>query len=198
MRSFCPWIPTRLLVLLCIHVNLKCISSFSPTLAINHDVATHVNKIINNPNDRQHKLCMVSGSITNEVPTGKVVVIRHLYRFSPTQMSVENKYAIEERQYFTVGQDRSLEPLGDKSIIFRGNESFDENGGVASVGPALYTLQGLKDGGSVLESCYAMALYSMENPAIVGGVRLDLEARDLRVCVVPILGGTDWLSPSSL
>ncbi len=165
---------SRLLVLLCIHVNLKYISSFSPTLAINRHVAAHINKIINNPNDRRQKLYMATGSITNEVPAGKIVVIRHLYRFSPTHPSVETKYAIEERQYFAVGQDRSLEPFGDKSIIFRGNESFDQNGGVAKVGSALYTLQGLKDGGSVLESCYAMALFSMEHPQIVGGKGLEI------------------------
>ncbi len=187
MHSMYPRISSGiLLVLICVQVNLKYVNSFSPRLAT-------TNQWITNKRNVHHKqLYMVSegdgaddsradDSSADESHAGKIVVRRHLYRFMPTKKSTETKYAIEERQYYSAREDGSLEALGDKSIIFRGEEPFEENDGVTRVGPALYTLQGLHDekdseglGGSVLESCYAMALYCMEHPEIVKGKGLEV------------------------
>ncbi len=127
---------------------------------------------------------LLSEGDSNKTPKKKVVVRRHLYRFSPKQpyTSSKIKYAIEERQHYSIKEDNTLEPLGDKSIIFRGEEvRTGEDKGIVRVGPALHTIQGLKDekdsaglGGTVLESCYAMALYCMENPEIISGKGLEV------------------------
>ncbi len=119
---------------------------------------------------------------------GTVVTERYLYRFSPTDSDIQSPYAIEERQYYAVAADKSLEPLGDKSIIFRGgerNESGNRNpsedgkpGVYTQIGPALYALEGLKEqedpDGLEDSSSYAIALYCMEHPKIIRGRGLEV------------------------
>lgn len=127
--------------------------------------------------------------------SGKVVAQRYIYRFSPTKSPVQSAYTIEERQYYSVAEDRSLEPFGEKCFIFRGPESKDDDveppeesvkkNGMPRVytriGPALHKVEGLQEeedpdglGGSVWASSYVMALYCMENPEIISGRGLEL------------------------
>ena len=130
---------------------------------------------------------------TQTYTPGTIVTERSLYRFSSSSSSNSNKneseskyksnniisspYAMEERQYYAVASDhQSLNPLGGKSIIFRGPPkptSEKPNGAYTQIGPALYAIEGLKgeedpDG---LEdfSCYAMALYCMAHPDVIQG-----------------------------
>jgi hypothetical protein len=124
---------------------------------------------------------------------GNVMIQRYLYRFSPTKSTIQTPYTIEERQNHIVGEDGySLEPIGDKSIIFRGggassspNED-DFDGNFAKIDPALYAVEGLKGENDVdnntgfgndseLEwSHYAMALYCMEHPEFFKGRGLEV------------------------
>lgn len=122
--------------------------------------------------------------------TGKVVAQRYIYRFSPSKSPVTTPYSLEERQYYTVAEDRSLEPFGDKCFIFRDGEAKDDgvnppegslkkNGMprvYTRIGKALYTVNNLQEeeeeegiGGSVWESSYVMALYCMEHPEMLTG-----------------------------
>ena len=105
---------------------------------------------------------------------GTIVTERYLYRlsFSPTESAIQSPYSytIEERQSYTVAKDQSLQPLGEKSILFRGagstrtrstqNETktstetntehpsdhyVDVDANVYTMmGPALYAVEGLK------------------------------------------------------
>lgn len=127
--------------------------------------------------------------------TGKIVAQRYIYRLSPEASSVTTPYTLEERQYYTVAEDRSLEPFGEKHFIFRDDvrknpdveapeESVKKNGiprVYTRIGKPLYTVKDLKEddddeelGGSVWESSYVMALYCMEHPEIITGKGLEL------------------------
>ncbi|GFH60816.1 hypothetical protein CTEN210_17292 [Chaetoceros tenuissimus] len=127
--------------------------------------------------------------------TGKIVAQRYIYRLSPERSSVTTPYTLEERQYYTVAEDRSLEPFGEKHFIFRDDvrknpdveapeESVKKNGMprvYTRIGKPLYTVKDLKEddgdeelGGSVWESSYVMALYCMEHPEIITGKGLEL------------------------
>lgn len=126
---------------------------------------------------------------------GKVVAQRFLYRFSPTRSSVTTPYTIEERQYYSVGEDRSLEPFGDKCFILRGAEdngpdvqpppeTLKKNGQprvYTHLGPSLYKIDNVAEedeeenlGSSVWESSHAMILYCMANPEIIKGRGLEV------------------------
>lgn len=117
-----------------------------------------------------------------ELTPGTVVTERYLYRFSPTESAIQTPYAIEERQYYAVASDKSLEPLGDKAIIFRGAETKDGSedpsdsgkpGVYTKLGPALYAVEGLTEtedpDGLEDASNYVMALYCMQHPEIIKG-----------------------------
>mmetsp|Transcript_7839 Transcript_7839/g.14775 ORF Transcript_7839/g.14775 Transcript_7839/m.14775 type:complete len:482 (-) Transcript_7839:84-1529(-) len=128
--------------------------------------------------------------------TGKVVAQRYIYRFAPTKSTVTSRFTLEERQYYTVAQDRSLEAFGDKCFIFRDAEASDDGvdppeeslkkNGMPRVytrlGKVLYKVNDLKEGdeeeegvgGSVWESSYAMALYCMENPDVFTGKGIEV------------------------
>jgi len=127
--------------------------------------------------------------------TGKVVAMRFIYRFSPTKSSIQTPYTIEERQYYSVAEDRSLELFGERSFIFRGPERQDEDvqppeesvkkNGMprlyTRIGPVLHTVEGLQEdddiddlGGSTWESSYVMALYCMQHPEIISGRGLEV------------------------
>jgi len=121
---------------------------------------------------------------------GKFVTQRNLYRFSPTQNSGQSPFAIEERQCFQVMEDQNMKRIGEKSIIIRGfdaveesaesiTKSDDESRKLISVGPPLYSANGLDDmsfaaTGSMQESDYAIALYCMANPDIIQGEGMQL------------------------
>lgn len=121
---------------------------------------------------------------------GKVVTQRSLYRFSPTEESVQSPFAIEEHQYFQVTEDESMELIGEKSIIIRGfdtveesEESITKSGDkphkYITVGPPLFSVNGLEDipednNGSARESNYAVVLYCMSNPDIIQGTGMQL------------------------
>eukprot|EP00558_Chaetoceros_sp_UNC1202_P004917 CAMPEP_0197246920 /NCGR_PEP_ID=MMETSP1429-20130617/23539_1 /TAXON_ID=49237 /ORGANISM="Chaetoceros sp., Strain UNC1202" /LENGTH=441 /DNA_ID=CAMNT_0042707695 /DNA_START=22 /DNA_END=1347 /DNA_ORIENTATION=- len=126
--------------------------------------------------------------------TGKVVAQRYIYRFSPTKSSIKTPYTIEERQYYKVAEDRSLDPFGDRCFILRGGEKTDDeveppeesikkNGmprAYTRIGPALQSIKDMKEneddelGATVWESSYVMALYCMENPDIITGRGLEV------------------------
>ena len=118
---------------------------------------------------------------------GNVVAKRNLYRFSPTQSPIQSPFTIERRQYFTVQQDQSMEPIGGQNFVFRGFvEELDEGEeeepifkadatrNFAAVGPALYSVNGLADGGASQDSNCALALYSMANPDTFEGQGMQL------------------------
>ena len=122
--------------------------------------------------------------------TGKVVAQRFIYRLSPLKSPVTSPYTVEERQYFTVGEDRSLEPFGDKCFILRGPEgdntdvepppeTLKKNGQprvYTCIGPCLYKVDNIAEededenlGSSVWDSSHAMILYCMANPEFMKG-----------------------------
>lgn len=131
---------------------------------------------------------------SNEISVGNVVAQRSLYRFSPTQSSVQSPFAIEECQYLKVKQDESMEPIGDRSFILRTfdadleedtgnayNKSNESAQKYTTLGPALYSANGFGENGipeenkgSTWESSYAAALYCMANPDIVQGKGMQL------------------------
>jgi len=129
--------------------------------------------------------------------TGKVVAQRYIYRFSPDKSAVTTPYTLEERQYYTVAEDRSLEPFGGKCFIFRDGEVKDDvlppeeslrkNGTPRvhkRIGKALYTVKDLCEeseeegedllGGSIWDSSYVLALYCMEHPEIIRGKGIEV------------------------
>jgi hypothetical protein len=129
--------------------------------------------------------------------TGKVVAQRYVYRFSPDKSAVTTPYTLEERQYYTVAEDRSLEPFGDKCFIFRDGESKDDvpppeeslkKDGTPRVykriGKALYTIKDLSEGveeededllgGSIWESTFCLVLYCMAHPEIIRGKGMEV------------------------
>lgn len=132
---------------------------------------------------------------TNSNLSGKVVAQRFVYRLSPTKSSVTTPYTIEERQYFSVGEDRSLEPFGDKCFIIRGPENtadvepppetLKKNGQprvYTRIGPSLYKIDNIVEedeeesllGSSVWDSTHAMILYCMANPDFIKGKGLEV------------------------
>lgn len=134
-------------------------------------------------------------SSTNNL-SGKVVAQRFVYRLSPTKSSVTTPYSIEERQYYSVGEDQSLEPFGDKCFIIRGPEnnnvnvepppeSFKKNGQpriYTRIGPSLFKVNNVMEedeeesllGSSVWDSTHAMILYCMANPDFIKGRGLEV------------------------
>lgn len=108
---------------------------------------------------------------------GQVIAQRRIYRFSQTESPIQSPYSIEERQYFTVAGDRSLEKLGDKCIVFRADDGVSNTvNGQMTVGPALYKVHGMEgiEEGSESDSSYAMALYCMKHPKIISGEGLEV------------------------
>ncbi len=124
---------------------------------------------------------------------GTVVTERYLYRFSPTKSAVQTPYTIEERQHFRVLEDKSLECLGEKSVIFRGAGNQDGTGNpldhgsfskdYTKIGPALYAVEGMhnsstdkirssKEPGN--KTNLVMALYCMEHPEVFKGRGLEV------------------------
>lgn len=132
--------------------------------------------------------------------SGKFIAQRYIYRFSPTKSEVTAPYAIEERQYYSISEDRtSLEPCGDKRFFFRAD---DDDGGSPSppdvnksngdprtytrIGPSLYKMvHNLNGGGdeddedselglTVWNASFAMVLYCMANPHLIQGNVLEL------------------------
>ena len=127
--------------------------------------------------------------------SGKVVAQRFVYRLSPTKSSFTTPYTIEERQYYSVGEDRSLEPFGDKCFILRGPEYTDveiepppetlkKNGQprvYTRIGPSLYQMNNVAEeeedeslGSSVWDSSHAMILYCMAHPDLIRGKGLEV------------------------
>jgi len=165
----------------------------------------------------------MSSSSTGSDLTGKVVAQRFVYRLSPTKSSVYTPYTIEERQYFSVGEDRSLEPFGDKCYIIRGPENDDtdvepppeslkKNGQprvYSRIGPSLYKIKNIAEedegdnlGSSVWDSSHAMALYCMANPDIIKGKGLEVGTGvgvgGILSCIgAGIVSGATEISPSS-
>lgn len=151
------------------------INSFSPTSLFSTPPSTY-------SRDISTRLFM-SVDKSKDIKPGQVITTRYLHRFAPSKS--QTPYTIEERQMYSVAGDRSLMPLGDKTIIFRGdvgehgkvdiNTSNGER--VTSIGPALYTIDGLhmgkaglqKLGDSIWGSSYAMALYCMGHSETIRG-----------------------------
>lgn len=176
---------SALLVLIGFCEHCTQIKSFSPSLINSH--------AIRNSHDRGLFMSVEPSSDL----TGKVVAHRSLFRFSPTESSIQTPYTIEERQYFSVTQDKSLEPISTKSLIFRGvgsndndvksewswrmdsdtNESSKKSmpRDFTRVGPALHTINGLQeDDDRAWDDKFAIALYCMQHPEIINGEGIEV------------------------
>jgi len=119
---------------------------------------------------------------------GKVLAKRFIYRLAPTKSTVSAPYAIEERQYFSIGTDNNLKPLGDKCFFIRADvksesqsspKSMKENAPNRSymhIGSSLYQFKNaVKEKDSEdLDSCFVMALYCMANPNLTVGNVLEV------------------------
>lgn len=128
----------------------------------------------------------LTGTIVSEDLKGKLFAQRRIYRYSPAELTVRTIYTIEERQYYSVSKNRSLQPFGGKTIIYRGkyveengssNESSSEKkNSDIKLGPVVYSVKGLKDDDQCQkgDSIYAMALYCMEHPEILSGKGLEV------------------------
>jgi len=135
--------------------------------------------------------------------SGKLIAQRYIYRLSPTKSSVTAPYTIEERQYYSVSEDRtSLEPHGDKRFFLRADDNGNDDDrssppeGVKKssgqprtytrIGPSLYKMvhqvrerddeddEDSELGLTVWNSSFAMTLYCMANPHLVEGNVLEL------------------------
>ena len=159
-------------VLLGFNSQVSWIDSFSPSFPVPRSSTRNVR--INNIHERDTHLFMslaTAADETEDLTPGTVVTKRYLHRFSPTDSAIQTPYTIEERQKYSVREDKSLVSLGDKSLILRGGVS-EEGEGVAStgmpvtsVGPSLHTIEGLKMDSTDLipqswGSSYTMALFS--------------------------------------
>lgn len=149
-----------------------------------------------NATSRRRRDAPLSMSSNGNDLTGKIVAQRYIYRMSSTKSSTTTPYTIEERQYYKVAEDRSLDSFGERCFIFRGGEnandgieppeeSVKKNGMpriYTKLGPALHCIKDLKEdeddmdglGGTVWESSYAMALYCMAHPDIIKGKGLEV------------------------
>ena len=171
-----PNAPRRLVVLLLLYEQFTMIDSFHNPTGLTKQLNTgHFDTHLSMAPDQNQGLS-----------PGKVMTTRYLHRFSPTKSPVQSSYTIEERQKFYVGKKNKLEPIGDRSVIFRGGVggkdetnplSNGSGSSVISIGPALYNVEGLQagDGDSSWESTYAMALYCMKYPEIFEGKGLELK-----------------------
>ena len=124
-----------------------------------------------------------------EISPGKILVQRNLFRLLRNNANAKPYHSIEERQYYTVAEDRSLKTVGEKRIIFRGDNSKNHNAKPCfleegqyrvKIDPALYTFKGLKGEGttnnetSVWQNSFAISLYCMEHPETITGELLEL------------------------
>jgi len=138
--------------------------------------------------------------MSNTNLSGKLVAQRHIYRLSPTRSSVTAPYSIEERQYFSISEDQTLEPYGDKRFYIRDDYEDDNDNErpfsppearkksgeprmYTRIGQSLYKMEysGVDDeeeddelGLTVWNSSFAMTLYCMANPSLVQGNVLEL------------------------
>jgi hypothetical protein len=124
-----------------------------------------------------------------DLSPGAVVTKRFLHRFSPSKSDIQSPYAIEERQKFSVAEDMSLEPFGDKTVIIRGGvlkpDEVDPtvaspSHGFIGIGPSMYTVEGLQIDSTELNnpgwtSSYVMALYCTNYPKLISGKGLNVE-----------------------
>lgn len=127
--------------------------------------------------------------------TGSIIAQRHVYRLSPSEGAVRCAFVIEDRQYFKVQNDNSLESYGDRCFILRGPSEktsiFD-----FELGPALLTINGLKDDHDLddesrrvmWQNAYATMLYCVANPFIIHGEGLGLSSCTGLVGILSILG----------
>jgi hypothetical protein len=152
-----------------------------------HANGFNVNEWANvNTNTHTNMPHVTSKNMHNHSP-GKIVAERHLYRFSPSSSSVQAPFTIEERQYFSVKYDKTMEPLPGKTYIFRQNEEFKEDGIsgrlYTKIGSPIFTLNGFKGNGvqqqqkheeQLSNSDLAIALFCMQHPEIIGGKGLQL------------------------
>lgn len=174
-----------ILLFLGLNAQLSWIDSFS--LVKNAPSAFNRGTKLNNIRQGDTSLFMTSQNTgdQNELTPGTVLTKRYLHRFSPTDSAICSPYFIEERQDFSVLEDKSLLALGEKYLIIRGgvteeSQVVSSNGQYAtSFGPALYTVEGLKiDSNDFLPqpwgSSYAMALFCMDHPGIMTGSGLEV------------------------
>lgn len=138
-----------------------------------------------------------SSSLYSSKPSmvGKVVAQRFLYYLSPTQSSIKSPYALEQRQYYSVQEDNSLEPVGDRCFFLRGDaavnppvdppeESVNKQGMLrryTKLGSSLYKLHNVAEdnddeelGSTLWDSTYALILQCMAQPEIIKGNGLEL------------------------
>jgi hypothetical protein len=67
----------------------------------------------------------------NEWMPGNVLAQRSIYRLAHlvrNKSTIQEPYSIEERQYFIISEDSTLEPLGKRSVILRGGGDDEHQG----------------------------------------------------------------------
>lgn len=127
--------------------------------------------------------------------TGSIIAQRHVYRLSPSEGAVRSAFTVEDRQYFKVQRDNSLELYGDRCITLRGpsekSSIFD-----FQLGPALLTINGLQEDHDLDDesrkvmwhNTYATMLYCIANPFIIHGEGLGVQSCTGLVGILSILG----------
>jgi hypothetical protein len=127
--------------------------------------------------------------------TGSIIVQRHVYRLSPTEGTVKSSFSIEDRQYFKVKQDSTLEAYGNRSFILRQSSKkqsvFDfELGSIALVINGLKEDTDMEDASRNLAwlNAYAATLYCIANPLILHGQGLQISSGSGLAGILSILG----------
>jgi len=127
--------------------------------------------------------------------TGSIIAQRHVYRITPTEGTFKSSFAIEDRQYFKVNQDNTLEAYGDRSFILR-RSSKKQSVFDFELGPILLVINGLKedmdldDASRILawQNAYAATLYCLANPFILSGQGLQVSSGSGLAGILSILG----------
>ena len=127
--------------------------------------------------------------------TGSIIVQRHVYRLSPTEGSVKSSFSIEDRQYFKVKQDSTLEAYGDRSFILR-KSSKKQSVFDFELGSIVLAINGLKEDTDMEDAsrnlawlnAYAATLYCIANPLILRGQGLQISSGSGLAGILSILG----------
>lgn len=127
--------------------------------------------------------------------TGTIIAQRHVYRISPTEGTVKSSFIIEDRQYFKVNQDSTLEAYGDRSFILR-RSSKKQSVFDFELGSIVLAINGLKEDNDMedasrnvaWQNAYAATLYFIANPFILHGQGLQVSSGSGLAGILSILG----------
>lgn len=168
-----------LLLVLGLHVQVPGSEAFSPASFVGIRSSTRANHDASEIKDRDTHLQMTVDNIEDLAP-GTIVTERYLHRFSPSKSTLLSPYSIEERQKYSIADDKTLAPIGDKQLIFRGRvikeDTVDPDsvGGFLGIGPVLHTIEGLQMESSDWMSKYAMSIFCMKYADFISGKGLEV------------------------